>query len=265
MYETSLITLLQQQKEKNEKAYQALFGDLNLSKVTNFQSLPKTNLTTHQSLVNAGFKSASPVDKFSETDLKIMLYLAKQDISRFYLEEDLKCVADRYGLKKLQTYEYKGKQQNRFASDLENFQATLEQADLGRYFGVSSLKYNYHLLGATAALHGYEPSKRYAAKHTPLLFLSLSNGIYYLISNYDCWVQAIRKFIYLPFAKPSISVPIALLLEVLVAIFSSDMVGLLILDVMVLAYLLMGVIHFSWTMPTPLPDWLGKIVYRILP
>ena len=67
MREVSVITLLQQQREKNEKTYQALFGSLNLSGIPNFQTLPQTSLAGHQALVNAGFQSTSLVDKLSGT------------------------------------------------------------------------------------------------------------------------------------------------------------------------------------------------------
>lgn len=108
MKEKSVIVLLDQQKAKNEKAYRTLFGKLNTSGMPNFRDLPEIGLVERQLLTNAGFASRSLLDKLSEESPHLISHLAKQDINRFYLEEDIKQVAIRYGLKRMSTRYYQG-------------------------------------------------------------------------------------------------------------------------------------------------------------
>ena len=260
MKEKSVIALLDQQREKNQRAYKTLFGSLNLSGVPNGRDLSSSNLTGHRLLTNAGFEPESLVDRLTEGELRLLSSLARQDVTKFYLEDDLKRIAQRYGLRKVRTSEYQGMHRSYFVDDLETFQAQLQSTDKKEYSSFYTGKYRYHLIGTNSALCGYDTS----ARHTPLLFFSLDEGIYFLVSNRDLWVSSARRWLYQPLTTPLLSNVIFLFVAVLAMLLFHPVV-LAFLYLLWFVYFTRGMLFSEWKTLDTVPHWLRKIVITLIP
>lgn len=260
MKEKSLIALLDQQRDKNQKAYQVLFGALNLSGVPSFNNLSSSNLTGHRLLTNAGFEPESLVDRLTEGELRLLCSLARQDVTKFYLEEDLKRVAQRYGLKMVRTSEYQGTHRSYFVDDLETFQDHLQVADKKEHSGFYIRKYQYHLIGTNSALCGYDTS----AQHTPLLFFSLDEGIYFFVSNRDLWVSSARRWLYQPIDDLLLSSATFLVTAVLAMVLFHPAVSAF-LYLLWFMYFTRDMLFSNWKVIETVPYWLRKIIVTLIP
>ena len=216
-------------------------------------------------LVKAGFESESLVDKLSKNELRVILFLAQQDITKFYLEDDLKRVASWYGLKKIRTSEYQGEHHRHFADDLKNFQAKLPEADAKESFGSYAWKYQYYLLGTNSALCGHDTS----AKHAPLLLFSLGKGIYFLVGTRDLWVSPARRWLYQPLNSPKLSSAIIIIVAALLgALLPSKIAWEVVWLIAYLAwfvYFTHGMLFSDWKILYSVPRWLRKIVKTLIP
>ncbi|MDF9797764.1 hypothetical protein OKW21_003027 [Catalinimonas alkaloidigena] len=79
MSEVSLLHKLEQQKEKNQEAYQSLFNSLNLSRLDRYDQLSETIQTDYQTLRQAGFAPESIVDDLGKTSLKLLIHFGKKN------------------------------------------------------------------------------------------------------------------------------------------------------------------------------------------
>jgi len=266
MNEESLLSLLSDQQEKSRKLYHELFSSLSLSRLDHYDSLPETADSSYNVLHTAGFIPGSIIDRLTETSLKLLIQLAKEDTSRIFLEDDIRQVAQQYGLKFLKTKYYKGKQKEMFVNDLNVFQKRIVEITDNPYWATDSFSFRYLLLGASRAFDNESGSKFKA----PLLFYYIGEDIYYLVSSHDSWVNKARKVIYWPVAGPKHT---GLTWAFLFIFFVSIMIvtdswfifmGAFLLHI-VFTYFSLEKLFWKSADSFPIPIWGKKIISKIIP
>lgn len=267
MSELSLLHILERQKEKNHLAYQSIFDSLNLSRMERYDQLPETTQSDYQTLRQAGFAPESIVDDLDKSSLKFLLHFGKNEPSRIFLEEDIRKIAQSYGLKFLRTSDFQSTQKEFFLNDLSTFQQEWPLIYQDKYFERQPSSYDYRLLGPSRSFDGYTAT----SSKQPLLFYHVGKGIYYLVSSYDNWISDMRKMLFLPTKsyKKTVSVFVTLFISLIVGsiIFKSVMI----FDI---GYLLLLVLYFlttplvllsDWDRPYSFPPWFKKSMYRLIP
>ncbi|MEK6480154.1 hypothetical protein WJR50_21605 [Catalinimonas sp. 4WD22] len=266
MSEVSLLHKLEQQKEKNLEAYQSLFNSLNLSRMDRYDQLSETSQTNYQTLRQAGFAPESIVDDLGKISLKLLIQFGKNNPEKLYLEDDIKAVAQTYGLKFLSTSYFKGKHKDSFLDDLNAFQQNQSLIHKNNYLESPLSSYDYRLLGPSRSFddHNHEVLK------PPLLFYNVGKGIYYLVSNYDNWVNEVRKVVYWPLASFNRTLIYLVILVstfcALYLLFDSKIFLLAsILFTLVQLFFMPLVILCDWDRPNTFPSWFKKTIYSLVP
>lgn len=189
MNETSILLLLNKQKEANRDAYQKIYQAIEQDKALNEGSWTGgEDMSDEQALLYAGFKPDSILERIGKKSSSILIALEKENPAKFYLEEDIKEVALSYGLKFLKTSDFQGDQKSIFIKDIKSFLqflASLEDKNGGvsRVFQLLHST-SFYLLGVPLTFEGKETSSSKA----PLLFYNIGADIYYLVSTYDSYL-----------------------------------------------------------------------------
>lgn len=189
MNEMSILSLLNEQKEANQDAYQEIHQAIEQDKVLNEGSWTGDEaMSDEQALLYAGFKPESILERLGKRSSSLLMDLEKKNPTKFYLEEDIKEVALSYGLKFFKTNDFQGDQKSIFIKDIKSFLKFLASLE-DKSGGVSRVfqllhSTRFYLLGLPQTFEGKESSSSKA----PLLFYNIGADIYYLVSSYDSYL-----------------------------------------------------------------------------
>ena len=261
MREVSLRALLADRREANPQAYEPLRELINLARPDEYQSLTSTTVGSYQRMRSAGFPPESLVDALDRDALKLLSKALQYDPSRIYREEDIDHVVDSYALRKYATHYYKGKKWKQMDQDLSVFQQEI--------LGHDRRSYGYHVVGLSPAMTSYPVSK----SRIPLLFYHIGQGFYFLVSTYDSWVPAVRRWLQMPIANNRnymISLSLLGLSYIVISVLlaaSSDKLSALLLLLFSFSYVVVFVLSMTRmrNYPDQFPDWLNRWLYKLLP